>query len=97
MFDYPTFGYWKFFNEESAASILDENPASIASLVYPTVPEDWKSTMGPYGAAKSWVSSGRVAPLPSWLDEGEADIRNKIFEQGGYTGPLNWYVLVRYR
>ncbi|KAI7971949.1 hypothetical protein EIK77_007548 [Talaromyces pinophilus] len=96
IFGYPTFGYWKFFNEDSAADVLDANPASITSLLYPTVPEDWKATMGPYGAAKSFVNSGRVTPLPVWLSEGEARTRNTIFEKGGYTGPLNWYVCFRH-
>lgn len=50
--------------------------------------------MGLYGAAKSFVTSDRVTPLPLWLNEDEAKTRNMIFEQGGYTGPLNWYVFV---
>lgn len=91
-FGYPTYGYWKFFNEDTAASVLDANPASLTSLLYPTLPEDWKTTMGPFGAAKEWVSNGKVAPLPTWMTEEEAETRNKIFQKGGYTGPLNWYV-----
>jgi hypothetical protein len=87
---YPTFGYWKFFDEDEAASILEANPKSVTSLLYPRDPEDWKSTMGPIGAAKELVSNGKTGPLPTWLSEEDARKREGILQKGGYTGPLNW-------
>jgi soluble epoxide hydrolase/lipid-phosphate phosphatase len=87
---YPTFGYWKFFDEEDAGSLLDANPESLLSLMYPQHPEDWKVTMGPLGAAKEWITSGKVTPLPAWLSEEDVQKRMHIFEKGGYTAPLNW-------
>lgn len=87
---YPTFGYWKFFDEDDAGSTLDANLDSLVSLFYPQYPEDWKSTMGPIGAAKSWVANGKVTPLPAWLSQDDVQKRNQIFQKGGYTAPLNW-------
>lgn len=89
---HPINWYMKFFNEDSAASVMDANPESLTSLVYPTTPEDWKINMCPLGAAKEWVSSGKVAPPPEWLSQEELDTHVRIFQKGKYTGPLNWYV-----
>ncbi|KAF2657273.1 putative epoxide hydrolase [Lophiostoma macrostomum CBS 122681] len=75
---YPTFGYWKFFDEDDAAAILEANP-------------DSKSTIAPLGTAKAFLTSGKTGPLPAWLSEEDAWKRTQIFEKGGYTGPLNWY------
>ncbi|KAF2264110.1 putative epoxide hydrolase [Lojkania enalia] len=88
---YPTFGYWKFFDEDNAGSTLDTNSDSFVSLLYPQHPEDWKTTMGPIGAAKSWITNAKVTPLPAWLSEDDVQKRNQIFKRGGYTAPLNWY------
>ncbi|KAF1832753.1 putative epoxide hydrolase [Decorospora gaudefroyi] len=88
---YPTFGYWKFFNEDEAGSVIDANQDSFVSLVYPQHAEDWKATMGPLGAAKAMVTSAKVTPLPSWLTEEDVQKHKQIFGKGGLTAPLNWY------
>ncbi len=87
---YPTFGYWKFFNEDDAGSVVDANSDSFVSLVYPQHAEDWKTTMGPLGTAKSWVTNAKVTSLPAWLSEDDAQKHKQIFGKGGYTAPLNW-------
>ncbi|KAL1849810.1 hypothetical protein Plec18167_008429 [Paecilomyces lecythidis] len=87
----PANGYMKFFIEDSAASVIEANLASFTSLVYPTVPEVWKTDMGPVGAAKRWVTSGKVTAPPPWLSQEELDTHSRILQKGGYTGPLNWY------
>ncbi|GAD96888.1 epoxide hydrolase, putative [Paecilomyces variotii No. 5] len=88
---YPANGYMKFFVEDTAASVIGANLASFTSLVYPTVPEVWKTDMGPLGAAKKWITSGKVTPPPPWLSQEELDTHTRILQKGGYTGPLNWY------
>jgi len=47
--------------------------------------------MGEVGAAKAWIESNRIDPLPAWLSKSEAAVHNDIFAKGGYVGPLNWY------
>ncbi|KAH8695501.1 Alpha/Beta hydrolase protein [Talaromyces proteolyticus] len=81
---YTNFGYWYFFNENTAGSIPNAAPDSLNSLLYSTTAEDWKTIMGP-------VSSAKVAPPPSWLSQEERDTHIRIFQKGGYTGPLSWY------
>lgn len=87
---YPAFAYMEFFNEDGAAAICDSNPASVTSMLYSTTPEDWKAHMGTEGAAKEWVSSGKVSPPPTWMSGEEVATHVEIFKKGGYTGPLNW-------
>lgn len=90
-FGHQCYGYMKFFNEDGATAIVDANAPSLTSLLYSTTPEDWKIHMGPAGAAKEWLSTGRVAPPPSWMTQEENEAHIRIFKKGGYTGPLNWY------
>jgi len=90
-FGYPAFGYQKFFADDSAAEICELHNESLTSLLYPTTPELWKTSMGPIGAAKNWLEANTIKPLPEWLSASEAAIHNQILAKGGYVGPLNWY------
>lgn len=90
-FGHQCYGYMKFFNEDGAAAIVDANAPSLTSLLYSTTPEDWRIHMGPTGAAKEWVSTGKVTPPPSWMTQEEVEEHIRILKKGGYTGPLNWY------
>ncbi|KAF2678789.1 putative epoxide hydrolase [Lentithecium fluviatile CBS 122367] len=91
---YPTFGYWKFHDEDDAGTTIDANPDSFRSLWYPQHPEVLKANLAPIGAAKSWITSAKVTPLPTWLSEIDAEKRKVVFKRGGYTAPLNWYKAV---
>jgi hypothetical protein len=91
-FGHQCYGYMKFFNEDGAAAIVDANAPSLTSLLYSTTPEAWRIHMGPAGAAKEWLSTGQVAPPPSWMTQEENETHVRIFRKGGYTGPLNWYI-----
>ncbi|ESZ95525.1 putative epoxide hydrolase [Sclerotinia borealis F-4128] len=90
-FGYPTFGYWKFFNEDDAHEIMGRNMESTTSLIFPSDPSTWKTHLGPLGAAKAWITSNTISPLPTWLSKSEAATHNEIFQKGGFAGPLNWY------
>jgi pimeloyl-ACP methyl ester carboxylesterase len=61
------------------------------SLVYPELPERWRTDLCPLGKAKEWVQSGRVDPLPSWETSIDREYHIGLFREGGSTGPLNWY------
>jgi soluble epoxide hydrolase / lipid-phosphate phosphatase len=80
----------EFFNEDGAAAVADANAASLTSMLYSTAPEDWKLHMGGDGTAKEWISNGKVAPPPPWMSDEEVATHVRIFQKGGYTGPLNW-------
>ncbi|TVY82841.1 Bifunctional epoxide hydrolase [Lachnellula suecica] len=91
LFGYANYGYWKFFNTEGAAKILDSNPHSMTSLLFPHNPEMWRVNFAPVGAAEAWISAGTTTPPPSWLTAEELIIHDEIMAKKGYTGPLNWY------
>ncbi|KAK3945113.1 Alpha/Beta hydrolase protein [Diplogelasinospora grovesii] len=89
-FGYETYGYWPCHNSEEAAQDSDEHPASVFSLIYPKDPADWKVNFAPVGAARDYVRSGKLAPLPAWYNLAEYTTRDRILSKG-YRGPLNWY------
>ncbi|MCJ1306544.1 hypothetical protein MMC25_000187 [Agyrium rufum] len=91
IFGYPTYGYWKLFTAEDGAEVLNNNRESLFSLFYPQEPEMWKEHLGPLGAARSWITSGKTTPLPSWMSAEEHAIHAKLFEKRGYGPGLNWY------
>ena len=52
-----------------------------------------KEDFGPVGAFKTWLLANKMSPLPPWLPKQEHEIHNKIISHnGGYAGPVNWYV-----
>ncbi|CAI6339482.1 unnamed protein product [Periconia digitata] len=91
IFGYPAFGYMKFFNETKAAEVLDQNIESSLSLVYPRVPERWQTDLCPYGTAEEWIRKERFDPLPPWESEHDREYRVRMFREGGFAAPLNWY------
>ncbi|KAB8290173.1 hypothetical protein EYC80_011042 [Monilinia laxa] len=90
-FGYPVWGYWEFHNEDDAHEIMGSNIKSTTALFYPSDPVIWKTHLGPVGAAKAWIASNTLSPLPKWLSESEARVHDEIFKNGGFAGPLNWY------
>ncbi|KAF1950438.1 epoxide hydrolase [Byssothecium circinans] len=91
LFGYTMFGYWNFFNETDAASLLQSHHESFSTIMYQSDPEIWKTDFCPIGKLREWVTANKTAPLPSWLPRNEFEEHKKILEKGGYTGPLNWY------
>ncbi|KAI0465542.1 Alpha/Beta hydrolase protein [Xylaria cf. heliscus] len=90
LFGYSTNGYWPWHNSEEAIKDCDDHPASVFTLIYAAVAEDWKKTFAPVGAAAKYVKSGTVDKLPSWYGLDEYTLRDRILSRG-YQGPLNWY------
>ena len=91
MLGYEAMGYFLFFNTPEAAGMLEAKPESTTSLLFSQQPRHWATNLCPIGAARAWIETGKTAPLPSWFSEEMKQRRDKIFAQGGFTGPLNWY------
>lgn len=81
--------YVSTLNFEMVMTYKSQNE-SVTSCLYPGDPEIWKTDMGPVGAAKAFITAGKLLPLPEWLSASEVASHNQIFDGGGYTGPLNW-------
>ena len=44
------------------------------------------------GAAKEWVQSNVIKPLPAWITKSEVAAHMEEFKKSGYTRPLNMFV-----
>lgn len=47
----------------------------------------------PRGAARAWLTEGKIGLYPSWISKEEIETHKQIFDPkyGGYGPPLNWY------
>ncbi|KAL0951357.1 hypothetical protein HGRIS_008061 [Hohenbuehelia grisea] len=66
---YELFGYWKFFSEPDAANLIEKNWDSFFSALFPADPKLWVSIIGPTGALKEWIASGKTTDVAPWLTE----------------------------
>lgn len=93
---YSCFGYFLFFAEEDAATLLNKNSESIQSLIYSKDEELGKRYMGAVGGTREWVTSGRVAPREPYFTSEDALHYQKMFDPehggGGYAAPIRWYI-----
>ncbi|KAJ4344501.1 uncharacterized protein N0V89_012244 [Didymosphaeria variabile] len=90
-FGYPVYGYWNFFNESDAASVIEKHHESFTSLLYPHNASTWKTDVCPIGSLKAWLEADKQSSKPGYITEQEWKIHDRIMLGGGYTGPLNWY------
>ncbi|KAF1971382.1 putative epoxide hydrolase [Bimuria novae-zelandiae CBS 107.79] len=90
-FGYPIYGYWTFFNQTDAASIIERHHDSFTTLLYPEDPAIWKTIVCPIGKLRAWLEADKETTRASYISDEEWDTHSKIMLNGGYTGPLNWY------
>lgn len=95
------FRYWDLFaGGPEAVALMDREAASVVSLMH-APPGVMAANLGPRGRAREWVSAGRVvAPAAAAAGDAfatEAYLREKtaVFQEGGWTGPTNWYSALR--
>ncbi|KZS93137.1 alpha/beta-hydrolase [Sistotremastrum niveocremeum HHB9708] len=90
-FGYETFGYWKWFNDDSSPALIEKNIDSFYDLVYPPDPQLWRNEMAEVGKAQAWVAANKRAAPPSWVTPEERKKHISILLSGGFRGPTNWY------
>jgi soluble epoxide hydrolase/lipid-phosphate phosphatase len=89
-FGYETLGYWKFFDTDDAATIIETNVESFMDLTFTSSPLQWKTDFAPVGKMRDWVTSGRRTSRASYMTEDDYKIfRQSIIE--GMQPKLNWY------
>ena len=87
---YETLGYWKFFNSDDAAAIVENNADSFIDLAFASDPALWKTDLAPLGKVRDWVGDGRRTNRASYMTEYDYKIvRQYIVE--GMQPKLNWY------
>jgi hypothetical protein len=80
----------QLFLELRLSKLMFCQTESIISLIHPDNSELHKTELCPRGKAKEWIEAGKTTPLPSYESGKEREMRIKQFEEGGWTGPLNW-------
>ncbi|KAF6810152.1 epoxide hydrolase [Colletotrichum plurivorum] len=93
------FRYWDFFTDDEGVAIMDRQVGSVVSLLHAS-PGVMAANMGPKGRTREWVSAGRIAETHSFGGGdawGYEYFREKVamFQEGGWTGPTNWYKALR--
>ncbi|KAJ8588535.1 alpha/beta-hydrolase [Rhizopogon salebrosus TDB-379] len=88
----PLLGYWKFFEQESAPSVIEKNLESLVSVLYPDHPDSWLTLMNQPGEIQAFVESGKTTKRASYLTEEHHSHLLESLKKGGLTSPLNWYL-----
>ncbi|KAI9739920.1 MAG: hypothetical protein M1818_004976 [Claussenomyces sp. TS43310] len=90
---YSVFGYFKFFQDEDAASLLNDNCESAQSMFFSKDNELGKKYMGAEGGFRTWLTEGKVAPYPPFVSTEDKGYFRKQFspDNGGFGPSINWY------
>ncbi|KAI9789186.1 MAG: hypothetical protein M1816_006320 [Peltula sp. TS41687] len=89
---YGIVGYWLFFAEPDAASVIDSHTDAFFSILYTSEPSIWKTDFAPEGALRRFLTEDRRAPESDYYTPEEKSIHDRIFAfNGGYGPALNWY------
>ncbi|KIK99374.1 hypothetical protein PAXRUDRAFT_822790 [Paxillus rubicundulus Ve08.2h10] len=87
----PLLGYWTFFRQDDAASVIENNIDSFIDVVYPADPEIWKKYLNLPGEWEAFARQGKTLPRAHYLTaEHYEHIKTSLLE-GGLQSPLNWY------
>ncbi|CAF3448242.1 unnamed protein product [Rotaria socialis] len=87
---YEMLGYWKFFDSDDAATIMENNADSFIDLAFTSEPIQWKTDLAPLGKIREWIENGKKANRASYMAEDDY----KTFRQYivvGMQPKLNWY------
>jgi pimeloyl-ACP methyl ester carboxylesterase len=87
---YETIGYWKFFDADDAASIIEKNLDSFIDLVFPSDPILWKTNFSPSGKARDWMTNGNRTTRASYMTEDDY-ITLRRYLVDGMQPKLNWF------
>ncbi|CAF4017616.1 unnamed protein product [Rotaria sordida] len=87
---YENIGYFKFFESDDAATIIENNADSFIDLVYASDPTLWKTDFAPVGKFREWLTKGRKTIRASFMTEDDyKNLRQHLLE--GMQPKLNWY------
>lgn len=87
---YENLGYWRFFESEDAADLIEKNVESFIDLGFAKNPDIWRTDFAPLDAARRWIiEQKRTDRAEFFTDEDDRVIRSIVAE--GMTTKLNWY------
>jgi len=87
---YEILGYWKFFEANDAAKIIEDNIDSFIDIIFPNDTTLWKTNFILLGKLRDWLINKNRTNRASYLtDTDYAIIRQYLSE--GMQPKLNWY------
>ncbi|CAF0841354.1 unnamed protein product [Rotaria sordida] len=87
---YENFGYWKFFESDDAATIIENNVDSFIDLLFSNNSGEKKINFAPVGKIQEWLMNGQRTIRASYMTEDDyANFRENLLE--GMQPKLNWY------
>ncbi|CAF1475445.1 unnamed protein product [Adineta ricciae] len=87
---YEILGYWKFFDAEDAAEIIENNLDSFIDLAFASDSTLWKTDLAPVGKARNWLINGNRTTRGSYMTEEDYEIFRRYLAEG-MQPKLNWY------
>ncbi len=87
---YETLGYWKFFEADDAATIIENNLESFIDLAFASDPTLWKTDFAPVGKVRNWLTNGNRTTRGSYMTENDYTIFRQYLAEG-MQPKLNWY------
>ncbi len=87
---YETFGYWKFFEADDAATIIENNLDSFIDLAFASDPILWKTDFAPIGRVRDWLTNGKRTNRSSYMTENDYTVFRRYLAEG-MQPKLNWY------
>ncbi|KAL4874702.1 Alpha/Beta hydrolase protein [Aspergillus karnatakaensis] len=88
----PRLAYWEFFSDPNCAEILERNLDSWFEALHGS-PENWLERLFCHrGALVGFVGGGERVPVHTYAEALRGEWKD-IFEQSGFAGPLNWYLV----
>ncbi|UJR34788.1 hypothetical protein I4U23_027569 [Adineta vaga] len=87
---YENLGYWKFFEANDAAEIIERNLESFIDLAFANDSMLWKTDLAPVGKARNWLINGKRTTRASFMTENDYTIFRQYLAEG-MQPKLNWY------
>jgi pimeloyl-ACP methyl ester carboxylesterase len=87
---YETLGYWKFFEADDAAAIIENNLESFIDLAFANDSILWKTNLAPVGKVRDWLTNGNRTTRGSYMTDNDYKIFRQYLAEG-MQPKLNWY------
>ncbi|CAF1227867.1 unnamed protein product [Rotaria sordida] len=87
---YDSLGYWKFFDSDDAATIIENNLESFIDLIYASNTTLFKTHFTPTGKMRQWLINNHRIARATYMTENDYNILRQYLSEG-MQPKLNWY------
>jgi len=87
---YEALGYWKFFEANDAAKIIEDNVDSFIDILFPNDTTVWRTNFVLLGKLRDWLINKNRTSRASYLTDNDYAIVKQYLSEG-MQSKLNWY------